>query len=203
MDAPLRVGEVARRTGLTVRTLHHYDDLGLLVPSERTSGDYRLYSDADLRRLLAIQHLKSLGLSLEEIKRALDDPAFDAADALARHIALVEERIAAERELLSRLRSLGHTDDWSSVVDAIRLAEALRHPDAAVRLRAALDSPTAAPPQTLVAHLTTDPSAGVREVLTWAIAQHGSDATPALRRPPARPRPARSHPGGARAQQAG
>ena len=53
----LRIGEVARRTGLTVRALHHYDRLGLLVPSERSWGDHRLYTPSDLRRLLDIQHL--------------------------------------------------------------------------------------------------------------------------------------------------
>lgn len=57
----LRIGEVARRTGLTTRTLRHYDELGLLVPSGRTEGDYRMYTLDDVQRLLAIQHLKSLG----------------------------------------------------------------------------------------------------------------------------------------------
>lgn len=104
-DDWLRIGEVARRSGLTLRTLRHYDDLGLLVPSGRTGGDYRLYAPDDLRRLLDIQHLKSLGLSLDEVAAALDDPAFDASAALERHIAVVEERLAAERELLARLRS--------------------------------------------------------------------------------------------------
>ena len=53
----LRIGEVARRTGLSPRTLRHYDQLGLLVPSQRSTGDYRLYSREDLVRLLAIAHL--------------------------------------------------------------------------------------------------------------------------------------------------
>lgn len=180
MDAPLRIGEVARRTGLTVRTLRHYDDLGLLVPSERSAGDYRLYAEADLRRLLAIQHLKSLGLGLEEIARALDDPDFDPADALARHIAAVEQRLAAERELLRRLRALQGSADWTEVLDTIRLAELLRHPDAGVRLRAALAAPADASVGTLVERLASDPDPGVREVLTWAVARHGAAATPAL-----------------------
>ena len=88
MDGPwLRIGEVARRTGLTQRTLRHYDQLGLLVPGGRSDGDYRLYSRADLERLLEIQHLKSLGLSLAEVAEALDDPGADAATLLARHVA--------------------------------------------------------------------------------------------------------------------
>ena len=87
----LRIGEVARRTGLTHRTLRHYDDLGLLVPSGRSGGDYRLYAPEDLDRLLAIQHLKSLGMGLDEIGRALDDPGFDASQALER-IAQAKDR---------------------------------------------------------------------------------------------------------------
>src|SRR5664280_1916472 len=94
-EASLKIGEVARRTGLSVRTLRHYDELGLLVPSERTYSEHRLYSSADFRRLLAVQHLKSLGLSLTEVKAALDDPGFDAAEALADHITTLEHRLSA------------------------------------------------------------------------------------------------------------
>ena len=135
----LKIGEVARRTGLTHRTLRHYDDLGLLVPSGRSGGDYRLYAPEDLERLLSIQHLKSLGMGLEEIARALDDPGFDAGEALARHAALVEGRIAAEQDLLDRLRRLqAASGSWEEVLDTIALTERLRHPDAWVRFRAAL-----------------------------------------------------------------
>lgn len=177
----LRIGDVARRTGLTHRTLRHYDDLGLLVPSGRSGGDYRLYAPEDLERLLAIQHLKSLGMGLDEIGRALDDPGFDAADALARHAALVEGRIAAEQDLLTRLRRLqGASRTWDEVLDAIALTERLRHPDAWVRFRAALDAPTAAPLADLLEVLRSEPEPGVREVVTWAIVQHGPDALAAV-----------------------
>jgi len=183
-QAWLRVGEVARRTGLTVRTLHHYDQLGLLVPSGRSDGDYRLYDAGDLRRLLAVQHLKSLGLSLDDIAAALDDPTFDARDAVERHIALVEERLGQERELLARLRALREASEagWEEVLDVIALTERLRHPDAAVRVRAALDAPTTTPLATLVDLLMAEPDASVRETLTWTIARHGERATPLLLR---------------------
>lgn len=174
----LTVGEVARRSGLTVRTLHHYDAIGLLVPSERTDADYRLYSDADLRRLLSIQHLKGLGLGLADIAAALDDPDFEASDAVGRHIAAVEARIAEERELLTRLRSLRDAAGvgWSEVLDVIALTERLRHADPGVRVQAALTAPGTAPLRTLVESLMTEPDPGVRETLTWAIARHGSAA---------------------------
>ena len=177
----LRIGEVARRTGLTHRTLRHCDDLGLLVPSGRSGGDYRLYAPEDLDRLLAIQHLKSLGMGLDEIGRALDDPGFDASQALERHVALVEGRIAAEQELLDRLHRLREASgSWEEVLDAIALTERLRHPDAWVRFRAALEAPTAAPLADLLDVLRGEPEPGVREVVTWAIVQHGPEALDAV-----------------------
>lgn len=174
----MRIGEVARRTGLTVRTLRHYDDLGLLTPQERTSGDYRLYGTDDLERLLSIQNLKSLGLSLEEIRAALDDPAFSVDEVLDRHMTLVAERLEAERDLLARLRALRSRprSDWEAVIDTIALTERLRHPDPAVRFRAALTAPTLAPLDTLLDGLSAEQEPGVREVLTWSVAQHGSEA---------------------------
>ncbi|QIK72317.1 MerR family transcriptional regulator [Propioniciclava coleopterorum] len=146
----MRIGEVARRTGLTTRTLRHYDELGLLVPSGRTDTDYRMYTLEDVQRLLAIQHLKSLGLGLAEIAAALDDPGFDPTATLRRHIEAVEDRIAAEQDLLHRLTSLvaAPHEDWDDVLVAIALSERLRHPEAAVRFRATLDAPPTSPRRT-------------------------------------------------------
>jgi DNA-binding transcriptional MerR regulator len=68
-----QIGEVCQRTGLTQRTLHYYDEIGILVPTERLTGGQRLYSTADLERIERIKNLKQLlGLSLSEIKRILD-----------------------------------------------------------------------------------------------------------------------------------
>ena len=69
--------DVARLAGVSVRTLHHYDSIGLLVPAIRTDAGYRRYTDADLLRLQQILIGRELGLSLEEIRRSLDDPRFD------------------------------------------------------------------------------------------------------------------------------
>lgn len=182
MDEWLQIGDLVRRTGLTHRTLRHYDELGLLSPSGRSATDYRLYSADDLRRLLAIQHLKSLGLGLTEIGRALDDPDFDAAAELERHITTVQARIAAEQELLARLRRLRDAAGagWDEVLDAIGLAERLHHPDPTVRFRATLDAAATAPLPELIDLLRRDPEAGVREVATWALVQHGAAALPAI-----------------------
>ena len=68
----LTIGGVARRTGLTVRALRHYDRLGLLVPAQRTPSGYRLYGEGEIQRLQKIVVLKQFGLSLDQIQRTLD-----------------------------------------------------------------------------------------------------------------------------------
>jgi DNA-binding transcriptional MerR regulator len=90
-----QVSEVARMTGVSVRALHHYDEIGLLVPSGRTEAGYRLYTGEDLLRLQQILIGRELGLALEEIKRSLDDPRFDRRAALVRQRAALAQR--AER----------------------------------------------------------------------------------------------------------
>jgi MerR family transcriptional regulator, thiopeptide resistance regulator len=71
-----RVGELAAATGLTVRTLHYYEEIGLLVASGRTPAGHRLYGDEDVERLYRICLLRRLGLPLDQIGKALDDPAW-------------------------------------------------------------------------------------------------------------------------------
>ena len=77
-----QVKEVGELSGLTIRALHHYDSIGLLVPSARSGAGYRLYDDDDLLRLQQILIGRELGLSLEAIRRSLDDPGFDRRQAL-------------------------------------------------------------------------------------------------------------------------
>ena len=77
-----QVKQVAQLSGLTVRALHHYDSTGVLVPSRRSAAGYRLYDDEDLLRLHQILIGRELGLSLEAIRRTLDDPGFDRRAAL-------------------------------------------------------------------------------------------------------------------------
>jgi MerR family transcriptional regulator, thiopeptide resistance regulator len=78
----LRVGDVARLAHVTVRTLHHYDRIGLLRPSGRTEAGYRLYAEQDLERLQTVLLYKELGFGLGEIRSLLADPGFDRREAL-------------------------------------------------------------------------------------------------------------------------
>lgn len=172
---------MAERTGLTRRTLRHYDELGLLVPAERSWSNYRLYSSEDLLRLLQIQNLKALGLSLAEIADVLADPSLDAASALAGHLAHLEARIAAEQRLAGRLRRLAEADEpsWDDVLDAIALSQLQTHGDPMVRLRAAL-TPSARATDELVESLLTESDPAVRETLIWALAQRPDGAAATL-----------------------
>jgi MerR family transcriptional regulator, thiopeptide resistance regulator len=114
---PLRVGEVAKATGLTVRTLHHYDEIGLLVPSERSGAGYRLYSDGDVRRLYRILALRGMGFTLEEIADALVREGEDPRPALRRHLERIDEQLRLARRLRGRLMRildlLDHADEPS------------------------------------------------------------------------------------------
>lgn len=105
-DERLKVGALARATGLTVRTLHHYEEIGLLLPSERTAAGHRLYGVAEVRRLHQIASLRQLGLSLEEIRAALDREEQSLAAVLALQIRRLRTRIQAEESLLARLEAL-------------------------------------------------------------------------------------------------
>ena len=87
------VGEVAELAGVTVRTLHHYDELGLLSPSGRSEAGYRLYSYDDLARLREVLTWRTLGFSLTEIAALLDDPGHDRLAALQRQRELIEREL--------------------------------------------------------------------------------------------------------------
>jgi DNA-binding transcriptional MerR regulator len=92
-----KVSDVARLAGVSIRALHHYDAIGLLVPAVRTAAGYRVYTDADLLRLQQILIGRELGLSLEEIRRSLDDPGFDWTAALLDATGTLERAHAAGR----------------------------------------------------------------------------------------------------------
>ena len=100
-----RVGRLAAATGVTVRTLHHYEELGVLVPSGRSEAGHRLYADADLRRLYRILALRELGMSLAEIRETLDDGA-ELGAVLRAHLTHVERSIDRRRALRDRLARL-------------------------------------------------------------------------------------------------
>jgi DNA-binding transcriptional MerR regulator len=115
----MNVGEVAALAGVTVRTLHHYDRIGLLSPSGRTGAGYRQYSPADLDRLHQVLLYRELGFPLEEVATLLDDPAADPEAHLRRQHALLRDRLdrttamvaAVEKEMEARAMGISLTPE--------------------------------------------------------------------------------------------
>ena len=107
----MTVGRLARLAGVTVRTLHHYDEIGLLHPSGRSASGYRLYSAQDRERLQELLFYRELGFGLDEIGRVMADPAYDRGAALREHRELLRAELAAKRAMLDAVeRAIEHHD---------------------------------------------------------------------------------------------
>lgn len=164
--------------------LRHYESLGLVRPSGRTGSGYREYSREDIRRIFHIESLRSLGLSLREIGRALDEPGFAPSALVDDLVRRTRERIAAETELLTRLRRIDAAGPagWEDVLQAVALLQALgsKSPDA--RQRAALSSvhEAAVPVDALVEAVLSETDTNVAGALRWALARSGDDAAAPL-----------------------
>ncbi|MFF0487787.1 MerR family transcriptional regulator [Nocardia sp. NPDC004068] len=100
-DIEHTVGTVAELTGVSIRTLHHYDEIGLLTPTDRSASGYRLYGDADLQRLQRIPFYRELGLGLDAIAAVLNDPQVSEEDHLRRQRALLSERVARYTDMIA------------------------------------------------------------------------------------------------------
>ncbi|MBA4066005.1 MAG: MerR family transcriptional regulator [Isosphaera sp.] len=119
-EATWKVGELAARTGLTVRTLHHYDAIGLLSPSARTGSahqaGHRLYTAADVARLHQIVCLRQLGFGLEQVREYLSRAGYDPREVVRLHLADVRRRAAELADLGRRLESLDEALDRADAV---------------------------------------------------------------------------------------
>ncbi|MEU3739529.1 MerR family transcriptional regulator [Streptomyces sp. NPDC032198] len=178
------IGEVARRSGVSARMLRHYESLGLVRPSGRTGSGYREYSAADIRQIFQIESLRSLGLSLREIGRALDDPGFTPSALVDDLIRQTRERVAAETELLTRLRRIDAADPagWEDVLQIVALLQALGSKSADTRQRAALTSvdEVPVPVEALVEAALSERDPNVAGALRWALARSGDRGTALL-----------------------
>ncbi len=174
------IGEVARRSGVSARMLRHYDSLGLVRPTGRTGSGYREYSDEDIRRIFHVESLRSLGLSLRDVARALDDPGFRPSDLVDDLIRQTRERIAVETALLTRLRRIGAAEPagWEEALQTVALLHALGSENAGKRQRAALTWAEAAPlpVDALVEAALGETDPNVAGALRWAVAQSGDGA---------------------------
>lgn len=173
------IGEVARRSGVSTRMLRHYDSLGLVRPTGRTVGGYREYAAADVRRIFHVECLRSLGLSLRQIGRALEDPAFAPSTLVGDLIRQTEDRLRREQELLDRLRTVDASAPlgWQDVLRIVELLHGLNSPSAARRQQAVLapaeDLPV--PTELLAGAVLAESDPNVAGALRWALARAGGD----------------------------
>ncbi|MBP2002278.1 DNA-binding transcriptional MerR regulator [Paenibacillus shirakamiensis] len=130
MKSLWKVGELAKLTGLTVRTLHYYDQLGLLSPSGQTDAGHRLYNEMNVSRLHQIISLKELGLSLEEIQLALSSEQFSPLEIIGLQIHQIQEQIRQQQQLLEKLRHISKlmqgqnkvtVEDFTSLLQAMKI----------------------------------------------------------------------------------
>lgn len=142
--AGMKVGELARRTGLSIRTLHYYDEIGLLQPSKLTGSRHRVYGAAELARLQQIKSLRQLGFSLEEVRDCLDTPEFAPRRVLGLHVERLRRQIADQERLVALLETLAATvdanqpadaDDFIRAIECITMIERAFSPDELRELR--------------------------------------------------------------------
>lgn len=119
------VSQIAQRTGITVRTLHHYEARGLLVPARRSDAGYRLYGREELTRLQHIVSLKALGFSLAEIRACLDADAPSLAQALVRQVDRLRDGIVRQQDLLTRLERIARRAADGEAIDAETLLSSI------------------------------------------------------------------------------
>ncbi|KRF04867.1 MerR family transcriptional regulator [Paenibacillus sp. Soil766] len=124
-----KVGELAKLTGLTIRTLRFYDQINLFSPSAHSESGHRLYNEADLSRLQQILSLKELGLSLDEVKSVLIGEQFSPLEIVSLQIARLKDNIRMEQNLLleleyvSNLMSLKEpvtVDDFTKLLETMK-----------------------------------------------------------------------------------
>lgn len=171
----MRISEVASRSGVSTRMLRYYDKLGLLTPSGRTPAGYREYTEHDLLRLLRVEGLRALGLTLRQVAATLEADAPDPEALIAELIAQSRDRLDRERRLLDRLEQLHSAtpSSWDDALAVVRLARGLDSTLSDDRLRAALAAggSAALPQPALVSALLDEGDLNAAGALRWALAQ--------------------------------
>ncbi|WP_308799605.1 MerR family transcriptional regulator [Agromyces silvae] len=178
------IGEVARRSGVSARMLRHYDRIGLVTPAERTSGDYRRYTAADIERLFHVESLRTLGFSLAEIANILEAEDFAPAELVTRLAERMRVKLEATTELLARIERVRSSEprNWSDILRVIELIRGFDAASASDRQRAALALEEVDERDTtvLIDALLREDEPNTAGALLWALARTGDAAIPAL-----------------------
>lgn len=123
-DVVMHIGEVAARTELSLRSLRHWEEVGLLQPSGRTDGGFRLYTESDVDKILVIRRMKPLGFSLDEMKavmsdlEVLGDPGVDEGDLAAAQQRIADVRTDATERRARLVRQLEMADEFIGLLGA-------------------------------------------------------------------------------------
>lgn len=162
--------------------LRHYDAIGLVQPTGRTVGGYREYSAEDLRRIFQVESLRTLGLSLKQIGRALEDPAVTPSALVGDLIRWTEDRLSREQELLERLRVIDASEptSWKDVLRVVELMRGLTSTSPARRQQAVLTRPEAVPAELLVRAILAESDPQVAGALRWALVRAGGEGMAGL-----------------------
>ena len=138
-DGTMTVGALAKRVGVSVRTLRYYDEIGLLAPARHTAAGYRLYGAGDVARLQQIRSLRQLGFSLDEIQAILRDPAYSPLQTIELHLERVRDQTRSLRQLEDRLDALAAhfrttveeptTEDFLRVMESMTMVEKYYTPE--------------------------------------------------------------------------
>ncbi|MFD5424508.1 MerR family transcriptional regulator [Streptomyces sp. NPDC127084] len=179
------IGDVARHSGVSTRMLRHYDALGLVRPTGRTAGGYREYTAEDVRRIFHVESLRSLGLSLKQVGRVLEDPASTPSAVVGDLIRWTEERLAREQELLARLRVIDASAPaaWQGVLRMVELMQGLDSNSSARRHQAVLNARSegvSIPAGLLADAVLAESDPNVAGALRWALARSGGDSVATL-----------------------
>lgn len=124
----MKVGDLAKQTGVSVRTLHYYDEIGLLSPSRRTEAGYRLYGEEDIIRLQQIVSLRQIGFSLDQIQGCLSQSEFSPHHVVQLHLSQLKEQIELQQQLYARLEVIDshlQSTEAISIQEFIQLIEAM------------------------------------------------------------------------------
>jgi DNA-binding transcriptional MerR regulator len=124
-DDLFKIGDLARRTGVSIRTLHHYDKIRLLSPAHRSQSGHRLYGRREVLRLQQIILLKQIGLSLDEVRKMLNQPEGNVRRVIENHVARLKEQIAVQQYLCRRLEAIAARPESVSVQEIIKSIEVM------------------------------------------------------------------------------
>lgn len=139
-----KVGELANKTGLTVRTLHHYDEIGLFSPSRYSDAGHRLYTKEDIGRLQQIVSLRQFGFSLDQIKEIVEGQEFDPAETIRVHLDGLHDKIRKMEELRNQMERLldllGKEQDLTSeqlieIIEVMKMSEKYFTPEQMAKIK--------------------------------------------------------------------